>query len=63
MTDDLFMIAFAIALASVPYLLVRLLSSFFNHQWEPPHVSHWLFVCRHIPCVGCLAHCRTPTRV
>ncbi len=26
MTDDLFMIAFAIALASVPYLLVRLLS-------------------------------------
>jgi len=26
------MIAFAIALASVPYLLVRLLSSFFNHQ-------------------------------
>ena len=32
MTDDLFMIAFAIALASVPYLLVRLLSSFFNHH-------------------------------
>lgn len=32
MTDDLFMIAFAIALALVPYLLVRLLSSFFNHQ-------------------------------
>ena len=38
MTDDLFMIAFAIALASVPYLLVRLLSSFFKEALQNPHL-------------------------